>query len=189
VLLLRDTKRMGEANLPLEQAPPVIGFCNAHTYQNLPTQNDFTRAFGVAETKRSLSLPATLRSEESLRSFFDRPPGSSCQIRLQHSSDYNAKRVVVTADQPSLVFFGDAYSKQWHAKIDGKPAPVLPALGAFKAVSVPTGTSVLQLRFDPPFVGLALAAAYLILAGLGILVLRLPAGGAPSTSPEEPAHD
>jgi len=173
VVLMRDVKRMGEANLPLERVPPVSGFCSAYSYQGLPTRRDFALAFDVAEARRSLPLPALLRSDDSLRSFFDAPAGG-CRIRFESSGNYNSKRVAVTAEQPSLVLFGDAYSKQWRATIDGKPAPVLRALGAFKAVAVPAGSSVVELRFDPPLVGLALAAAYGILAGLGILALRLP---------------
>jgi hypothetical protein len=128
----------------------------------------------MAAGSRSLPLPESLRGEEALRDFFERPPGRPCRIELQDGGSYNTRRVLVTADQASLVFFGDPYSKLWRARIDGAPAVVLPALGAFKAVPVPAGRSTSRLRFEPPLVGGTLFGAYLLLAGLAILVLRLP---------------
>ncbi len=174
VVLMRETKRMGDRGLPLERIPPVSAFCNAHTYADLPDESNFARALDVPKAERSLPLPASLREDASLRAFFERAPGGSCKTWLERSGDFNDKQVAVTADQPTLVLFGDAYARQWKATIDGIPAPVLRAFGTFKAVAVPTGKSDLRLHFDPPFVGIALVAAYLVLVVLAVVVSRLP---------------
>jgi hypothetical protein len=186
VVLMRETKRMGDLGLPLERIPPVSAFCNAHIYADLPNEDDFARALDVPKAERSLPLPASLRDDASLRAFFERAPGGSCKSWLERSGDFNTKRVAVTADQPTLVLFGDAYSGQWRATIDGAPAPVFRAFGTFKAVAVPAGKSDLRLDFDPPFVGMALVAAYLVLVGLAIIVSRLPAPGASPRTPAPP---
>ncbi len=179
-VLMRETKKMGERGLPLERIPSVSAFCSAHTYEDLPSASDFERALDVPKAERSLPLPATLRDDESLRAFFDRPPGQPCKTWLEHGGSFNSKHVVVTADQPTLVLFGDAYAKEWRATVDGIPTPVHRAFGAFKAVSVPAGKSDLRLRFEPPLVGKALGGAYLVMVVLGLVVLRMPPDRGPS---------
>lgn len=181
-VLMRETKRMGALGLPLERIPPVSAFCNAHTYADLPTESDFARALDVPKAERSLPLPAALRDDDSLRTFFDRPHGQPCKTWIERGGEFNSKRVALEADQPTLVLFGDAYSKYWHATIDGIPTPVHRAFGAFKAVSAPAGSSELRLRFEPPFVGKALAGAYLVMLVLGVVVLRMQSEAGPSGS-------
>jgi hypothetical protein len=52
-------------------------------------------------------------------------------------------------EQPGVFVIADAWFPGWSATIDGKPAPILRANVAFKAVRVPAGRVKLELRFDP----------------------------------------
>ena len=117
--------------------------------------------------------------------FLDAPAAEGCATRLEVRSDYNSTRLRVTAAQPALVFVRDAYSRHWHATIDGSRAIIHPALGAFKAIPVPAGRSELQLRFSPPWVGMSLIAAYAAIVLLAASLLRRRRPDAKrSTAPE-----
>jgi hypothetical protein len=171
VVMMRETRRMREANFPLHRLPSVAGYCKAHAYDGLPGRSDLSRALDGPKAERSLPLPERLRHEESLRGFFDGPGEGGCGFRIQARGDYNSRDLSVVAAQPLLVFIGDAYSRHWRATLDGVPAAVLPAFGGFKAVAVPAGRSELQLRFSPPRVGAALAGSYGVLLLLALAVL------------------
>src|ERR1043165_9867631 len=48
--------------------------------------------------------------------------------------------------QPAWLIYADACTPGWHATVNGKPAPILKAYGALKAVEVQPGVS--RVRFD-----------------------------------------
>jgi hypothetical protein len=81
-------------------------------------------------------------------------------------------RLVIGAhlDGPGLVMIADTYYPGWRAWVDGVPTPIHPADLLFRAVFVPAGTHVVELRYRPfPFtVGvvlfLASSAACVLLA-------------------------
>src|SRR5262249_26534725 len=67
----------------------------------------------------------------------------------------------------------------WRAEIDGQAVAVEPHRGAFLSVNLPVGSSELRLRYDPPEVGLGLAASA---CALGITLLFLARSGRPSSA-------
>jgi uncharacterized membrane protein YfhO len=69
-------------------------------------------------------------------------------------------------DAPGLVVVVDAWDPGWRARVDGRPAEVLRANGAFRAVAAPAGRHVVEMRYRPWPVALGLA-----LSGLGLVAL------------------
>jgi hypothetical protein len=165
---------------------PAVGtFCRAHAYADSPTQADVSRAVDGRKEVRSIALPAQLAAEPALQPFLAAPADAGCAARVQVQSDYNEKRLRVSAAQPSLVFFRDTASRHWRATVDGEPAALYPAFGAFQAVVVPAGDVQVRLWFSPPGVGLALGVAYATLAALAVALPWRRADGSRPTQPAE----
>ena len=85
-----------------------------------------------------------------------------------HILELRADRVRLEADLegPGLVVAVDAWDPGWRAWVDGRPAEVLRANGAFRAVAAPAGRHVVEMRYRPRPVALGLA-----LSGLGLVTL------------------
>jgi hypothetical protein len=60
-------------------------------------------------------------------------------------------------DGPGYVVFVDTYDPGWRAHVDGRPATLLRANVAFRAVAVPAGRHHIESVYRPPAVGLGLA--------------------------------
>jgi hypothetical protein len=88
----------------------------------------------------------------------------------EHTSD----RIVASLEgaAPAIVFFGDVFDPGWRAWVDGVEHPVLRANYAFMAVSVPAGSTQLELHFAPP----ALLRGTRV-AGFGLLATLAASGG------------
>jgi hypothetical protein len=72
-----------------------------------------------------------------------------------------AERYDVRSDGPGYLVTRDSFARGWTAAVDGRPAPVLRANGKQRAVAVPAGRHVVDLRYRPPglMTGLVLAGA------------------------------
>jgi hypothetical protein len=62
----------------------------------------------------------------------------------------NGYRLRVDAPRPGLVYAADSMLPGWSARVDGRPAAILPANYAFRAVAVPAGRSEVELSYWPP---------------------------------------
>jgi hypothetical protein len=84
-------------------------------------------------------------------------------------------RLELPGASAGIVVLADAWDPGWRAWVDGRPAPVLQANVAFRAVAVPAGARVVEMRYRPApaLAGLALTAASLVgLAGAAFLGRR-----------------
>lgn len=85
-------------------------------------------------------------------------------------------RLETEAATPGIVVLVDAWDPGWRASIDGRATEVLRANGAFRAVAVPAGRHVVEMRYRPwpVLVGLSLSATGLValVIGTGFLVRR-----------------
>ena len=82
---------------------------------------------------------------------------------LEERDDLLLVRCVTTA--PAYLVVPDGHDADWTALVDGRPAPVLRANVAFRAVPVPSGAHEVTLAYRP-----ARAPAGLTISGLSILV-------------------
>jgi hypothetical protein len=75
-------------------------------------------------------------------------------------------RLEVTSPGPSIVLVRTAFGPNWHAEVDGRPAPVLRVDGVVQGVPVAAGTHTIELRYDDPWIGYGLAGSALAIAVL-----------------------
>ena len=83
------------------------------------------------------------------------PPGRCRVVR------WKPDRITVEVDMdgPGHVVFVDSYDPGWRTQVDGRPATLLRANVAFRAVAVPTGRHVVESIYRPPAVGAGLAVS------------------------------
>jgi hypothetical protein len=82
-------------------------------------------------------------------------------------------RLEAELSRAGYVVLVDGYDPGWRAEIDGRPAPVLRANIAFRAVAVPAGRHVVEYRYRPTSVILGASISVLTLAlGLGYAATR-----------------
>jgi hypothetical protein len=82
-----------------------------------------------------------------------------------------AARVEVVADRAAAVLIRVPFDPGWHARLDGRDVPVIPADYLDQGVLVPPGRHVLTLGYDDPAVGAGLigsGTALAILFGLSV---------------------
>jgi hypothetical protein len=108
------------------------------------------------------------------------PPGPAPAIapaRITRSSD-DAVTVAVDLARPGYVVLDDLYYPGWSARVDGRPARILAANGAFRAVAAGAGRHVVRFVYRPAsvWVGAALTGIGL-LGGLGVIAAGGIGGG------------
>jgi hypothetical protein len=101
------------------------------------------------------------------------------------------QRLRCHAAAPSYAVISDAWFPGWHATVDGAAAPILRANLAMRAIPVPAGDSLVELRYRPR--GLVTGAVVSLLALLAALALALtgrayrpPSPAAPGSPPSPP---
>src|SRR5262245_52241407 len=168
---LRVTQELKEAGIEVGLLPFTEGFCSALAAGGFEAARE---AVLGRDSHHSLGLPEDLRSASSLAPFFSASTERRCEIDIGAPRiTYNSIEFSVHAAQPGLVFVRDAWSPGWKASVNGSPSEIYPALGAFKAVAVPAGASEVRFRFSPPWVGIALAGSYAVLAVVAFGAWRL----------------
>jgi hypothetical protein len=135
----------------------------------------------VVEPERAVA--ATLDERLDLRSIavleegspLRRDPRWRSQDASVRLSSRGPGRVDLTADLPGngvLVVF-NSFERGWQARVDGAPARVLPADGAFQAVCLSAGEHAVQLRYRPRKLALGLAIGVAGLLVVALVAARL----------------
>jgi uncharacterized membrane protein YfhO len=80
------------------------------------------------------------------------PPGERQELKAARIVSQSATRVQIEADlsAPGYLVLTDAHYPGWSAKVAGRPAEVLPANLAFRAVPLSRGTHVVEFTYVPP---------------------------------------
>jgi hypothetical protein len=96
--------------------------------------------------------------------------GASSTARVEENAA-DELTVTVEAAAPGLLVVSEAWTRGWNATVNGEPTPVLPVHGWLRAVPVPAGASVVEMRYDPLSLraGIAITAASVV-AALAMLV-------------------
>jgi uncharacterized membrane protein YfhO len=183
LFMLRETKALVDAHVPIDRMPLAVGLCAAVIHDGPFTERDVDAAFSGPLAQRVLPVARDPDAEAALAALAPAPL-ARCEVEVRVRGTYNSLRMQIHAAQPALVFLRDGVSNEWRATLDGRSVPILRAFGAFKAVAVPAGKSELRLRYNPPFVGASLLAAYAVLLLAGFVAHWL----APSPSVPTPRN-
>ena len=77
--------------------------------------------------------------------------------------------------RPSIVVVRNSYDPDWHATVDGRRVPILPADYVDQGIPVPPGRHRILLAYHDPWIGLGLigsGVSLAILLGLAVLLRR-----------------
>jgi hypothetical protein len=112
-----------------------------------------------------------LEEQPSFTPLPNREPEAEVEVR-----DYrlNRYRLAVTTDRAGLVSMAESRMPGWTATVNGRDVPILAANYAFRAVEVPAGTSVIEMRYRPPGLRAGALASALGLIGIGAVLLVRP---------------
>jgi hypothetical protein len=162
------------------------------TYESLLTlpirlfrvRSPLTRAYAVGravpaegeEALRLLESPtfdpttsAVIAGDPPLREASASDPFEGRVTRLELAPD--RVRLEAELSRPGYVVLVDSWDPGWQATVDGRPAPVLRANVAFRAVPVPAGRHAIEQRYRPRSVTLGLLAS-LMSVGVALALWR-----------------
>ena len=93
---------------------------------------------------------------------------------VRYQSD--AMEIEVNTGTEGVLFLSDPFYPGWRAEVDGKPAPILRANYAFRAIPVPAGSHRVTMTFRPAswYIGLGISGLTVLMIGfLSGLAYRL----------------
>ena len=120
------------------------------------------RAAGKTESTKQLVVEGDLPA-----GFQVRRPSTPATVKLRSRRSDRLELEVDMGDGSGALFIADAWSPGWRARVDGEPAPILPAQIAFRAVLLDEGRHVVVFEHAPwsERFGLPLAVLGFLLAG------------------------
>lgn len=88
-------------------------------------------------------------------------------------SDPDRLRLATSSDAPGLLMLSESYDPGWRAYVDGEKAPVLVADHLLRAVPLPAGEHVVELRYEPQSlqIGIAISAATALVTMVPLVTL------------------
>lgn len=111
-----------------------------------------TRFFGA--DKKAERIFITQRMDHSSPLEFLRDVDNFASIaKSSYQVDYydgDRLQLTISATQPCWVTFVDNWDPNWTAEVNGNPATISLALGSYKVVPLPAGTSDLVFTYKPP---------------------------------------
>jgi hypothetical protein len=143
----------------------------------------FTSSYRLASPGQALADLPDRRSREVL---LEQPPAFAPQANAPGDAAVAAltlrNRVVLRLRAPrqGLIYCSESLTPGWRAEVNGRPAPILAANYAFRAVPVPPGDVVVTLSYFPPGLRSGLLVSLVAALATAALVLardRAPAAG------------
>lgn len=131
----------------------------------------FTSQYTVLDAKRALdqlpTLPGGSVFVEQMPHFAS-TAGPAVAPRLLRM-DLNDVVIRVDAPQAGLLVCSESNMSGWSATVDGRPAPIIAANYAFRAVEIPAGSHMVRFAYHPPGwnagLGISVAGLLLVVSG------------------------
>ncbi len=131
----------------------------------------------VGSATEALANLATLKGPDEVileaRPGFDSGAGGASEDGTCRISEYRADTVTLEVDSPgpAIAVLLDSFAPGWTARVNGVPAPIVPANGAFRGVEVAAGRSVVTMQYRTPGLDLGLAISGLALAAMALCLV------------------
>ena len=77
-------------------------------------------------------------------------------------------RVAVESDRPALLIIADNWFPAWKATVDGQETEILRAYHSLRAVPVPAGSSIVEMRYQSELLASSLYLSVIVLLGLAL---------------------
>ena len=121
---------------------------------------------GAVDPRRTALLEASATINPSATD------ASADQVSLAADSP-EACRWQVASDAPGVLVMSEVAYPAWTAYVDGQRAPVLTADGLLRAVAVPAGQHVVDVRYESATLNAGIAITLVSLVGVGAAALAL----------------
>jgi len=76
------------------------------------------------------------------------PPAAASTVRIIRD-DPDVMRLETSAEAPGLLVLSETYDPHWRATVDGEDVEIMSANFMFRAVPIPAGEHVVELRYEP----------------------------------------
>jgi hypothetical protein len=132
----------------------------------------FVSQYAIVDAKRTLdklsSLPGDTVFVEEAPHFPSKPGPNIAPQTVRFG--LNESVIAVATPQAGLLVCSESNMSGWSATIDGRPAHILAANYAFRAIELPPGSHTARFAYVAPgwYAGLAISAAGLLLAAWGL---------------------
>ncbi len=144
--------KVDDVNRTMSIVPHPSGLPRARMVSSYQVEPDETKILPLLQSSAFDHVNSVIleKQPESI------PPGNPTEPLNSSAaiSSYGINRIVtdVTTDKPALLVLSEVYYPSWKATVDGKPAPVLRADYALRAIPVPAGKHrVVCYYADPDF--------------------------------------
>ena len=175
LIMYKQHFQMKKIGLDPETFPQFKLFKAAHSNEDMVKEKGIIGAPGF-DWYDSLVLPEDSSKIDVFESFFKADPAKTGKVLGKMEivrQTYNDLDLEVSSPEKALLFVRDAYSPYWKASVNGAEVPITRALYNFKAVVVPAGISTVTFHFSPPWVGVSIVVAYLVIFTVGFWCLYL----------------
>lgn len=187
---LEEAGRRGYAKSYEDDWAAIFRRASGLRYMVTPSYRVLSPSQALDEIARASSREVLL---EEAPGFPARPFDDAASVELKEFRE-NALTLTVDSPGPALVYCAESHWPGWEATVDGRPARILAANYAFRAVEVPAGHSTVTLRYVPPGFrsGAALSALSLAVCAALLWIGRTrrvsrPRGSSDRPEPPEPA--
>jgi hypothetical protein len=163
-------------NEPAPNLQPVSSTKGTVTYQVedvAPRASIVTSFRVVGSPDEAREIVASPSFDPSREAILERDPGIDPEEgdRGPAFADYSptglgAASVIVDSPADALLIVRNAYSENWRAHVDDRPAPLLAADYLIQAIPIPAGRHVVDLEYVDPWIGYGLAGSALALVAL-----------------------
>jgi hypothetical protein len=170
---------------PVGTGPPLVveGISALYPVEAQAPRASLLTSWMVAPTAdAALSMVAAPTFDPSRQAVLEeqpgiQPTGGSSQGTLSYAAlGMQSARVTVDTPDAALLLVRNSYDPNWHATVDGRATPVLPADYVAQGVIVPAGRHVVVLRYEDPTIGYGLLGSAVsvttILMGIAAFAVR-----------------